>query len=110
MVTPSSRHHLPRLHRRLLCRCLRLPLRRLPCLALVEGGHWQAPTDQNGLIRGMLNVFCSCPMVRLKFFSQPEQRARRTAGGGAVRQTSGTIHSEKSKSKGEPQWRKKLLT
>src|SRR5713226_4644224 len=81
-LTPSSRRHC-RHHRYLLCRRLRLPLR-LPRLALVEEGHWQQPTDQNGLIRGMLNVFCSCPMVRLKFFSQPEQRARRTAGGGAV--------------------------
>jgi hypothetical protein len=63
MVTPSSRrpcHHPPHL----LCRCrrLRLPLGlHLPRLALVEGGHWQPPTDQEGLSRGILDIFCSCP-------------------------------------------------
>jgi hypothetical protein len=50
-------------------------------------------------------------MVRLKFFA-----ATGTTGTGHCRawggtaQTSDTIQSEKSKSKGEPQWRKKLLT
>src|SRR5439155_16719280 len=29
-------------------------------LALVEGGHRQLPTDQKGLSRGILDVFCSC--------------------------------------------------
>ena len=62
MVTPSSHR---RLYRHRLCRRLRLPLRLLPRLALVEAGHRQLPTHQNGLSRGMLNVFCSCPMVPL---------------------------------------------
>jgi len=64
-VTPSSRRRLCRHHRHLLCRRLRLPLRLLPRLALVEGGHRQLPTDQKGLSRGILDVFCPCPMVRL---------------------------------------------
>src|SRR5712692_6366428 len=58
-LTPSSRrlcrHHLP-------CRRLRLPL--LPRLALVGRGYRQQPTDQKGLSRGILDVCCSCPMVR----------------------------------------------
>src|SRR5450755_2065710 len=65
-LTPSSRR-LFRHHRHLLlllCRRLRLPL--LPRLALVEGGHRQLPTDQKGPSRGILDVFCSCPMVRLR--------------------------------------------
>src|SRR5713101_8044209 len=64
MLTPSSRHHLGRHHRHLLCRRLRLPLRLLPRLALVEGGHRQLPSDQRGLRRGILDKFCACPMVR----------------------------------------------
>ena len=44
-LTPSSR------------RRLRLPLRLLLPLALDEGGH--------RLSRGILDVFCSCPMIRL---------------------------------------------
>ncbi len=61
-LTPSSRRHLCRHHRHLLlCRRLRLP----PRLALVEGGHRQLPTDQEGLSRGILDVFCPCPMLRL---------------------------------------------
>src|ERR1019366_8741980 len=65
-LTPSSRrrllrHH--RNHRHFLCRRLRLPLRLLPRRAVVERGHRQ--TDQKGLSRGILDVFCSCPMVRL---------------------------------------------
>jgi len=83
-LTPSSRRRLRRHHRRLLCRRLHLPLRLLPRLALVEGRHRRLPTDHNGLSRGIPDVFCSYPMVRLKFFSQPEQRGRRTAGGGAA--------------------------
>jgi len=65
VLTPSSRR-LCRHHRHLLCRRLRLPLphRLLPRLALVEGGHRQLPTDQTGLIRGILDVFRSCPIVR----------------------------------------------
>src|ERR1035441_1594737 len=67
MLTPSS--HRRRRHRHLRCRRLRrrrrLPLRLLPRLALVEGGHRQLPANQKGLSRGILNVFCSCPMVRL---------------------------------------------
>src|SRR5256886_10213846 len=31
----------------------------------VEGGHRQLPTDQKGLSRGLLDVFCSCPIVRI---------------------------------------------
>src|ERR1019366_11059 len=62
-LTPSSRRRLLRHHRHFLCRRLRLPLRLLPRRAVVEGGHRQ--TDQKGLSRGILDVFCSCPMVRL---------------------------------------------
>jgi hypothetical protein len=65
LAPPSSRRRLCRHHRHLLCRRLRLPLPLLPRLALVEGGHRQLPTDQKGLSRGILDVFCSCPMVRL---------------------------------------------
>src|SRR5438128_5955742 len=64
-LTPSSRRRLRRHHRHFLCRRLRLPLRLLPRLALVEGGHRQLSTDQKGLRRGVLDVFCSCPMLRL---------------------------------------------
>src|SRR5207244_4894583 len=64
-LTPSSRHHLPRLHRHLLCRRLRLPLPLLPRLALVEQEHRQLPSDQKGQSRGTLDVFSSCQMVRL---------------------------------------------
>lgn len=35
--------------------------------ALVEGGHRQVPTDQEGPSQGILDVFRSCPMVRLIF-------------------------------------------
>jgi hypothetical protein len=56
VLTPSSR-----LRRR--------PLPLLPRLALVEGGHRQLPTGQEGLRRGILNVCCSCPMVRLTAFA-----------------------------------------
>ena len=65
-VTRSSRRRSCRHLRHLLSRRLRLPLRLLPRLALVEGGHRQLPTDQEGLSRGILGVFCSCPMVRPK--------------------------------------------
>jgi hypothetical protein len=69
VLTPSSRRRLCRHHRHLLCRRRRLrlplPLRLLPRLALVEGGHRQLPTDQEGLSRRILDAFCSCPMVRL---------------------------------------------
>jgi hypothetical protein len=50
-LTPSSRR-LRRLH---------LPL--LPRRALVEGGDRQLLSDQKGLSRSILDVFCSCPMV-----------------------------------------------
>src|SRR6266566_6091412 len=66
-LTLSSRRLCRHHHRHLLCRRLRLPLR-LPRLALVEGGHRQLPTDQKGLSRGILDVFCPCPMVRLVAF------------------------------------------
>ena len=62
-LTPSSRRRLLRHHRHFLCRRLRLPLRLLPRRAVVERGHRQ--TDQKGLSRGILDVFWSCPMVRL---------------------------------------------
>src|SRR5438034_5613443 len=65
-LTLSSRR-LCRHHRHLLCRRLRLPLC-LARLALVEGGHRQLPTDQKGLSRGILDVFCPRPMVRLVAF------------------------------------------
>jgi hypothetical protein len=42
---PIGRHHCHR-----LCRRLGLTLRLR--LALVEGGHWQLPTDQKGLCPG----------------------------------------------------------
>src|SRR5437870_13593537 len=42
-LTPSSRHHLPRLHRHLLCRRLRLPLPLLPRLSLVDQEHPPLP-------------------------------------------------------------------
>ena len=66
-LTLSSRRRLCRHHRHLLCRRLRLPLHQhlLLRLALVEGGHRQLPTDRKGLTRSILDVFCSCPMVRL---------------------------------------------
>ena len=41
--------------------------------APVEGGHWRLPTDQKGLSRGILDVFCPCPpfpMVRLMPFAK----------------------------------------
>src|ERR1035441_8673143 len=65
LLTPSSHRHFRRHHLHLLCRRPRLPLRLLPLPrpALVEGGHRQ-PTDQKSLSRGILEVFCSCPMVR----------------------------------------------
>jgi hypothetical protein len=63
-LTPSSRRCLCRHHRHLLFRRLRLPLRLLP-LALDEGGH--------PLSRGILDVFCSCPMVRLVLWLPPRQ-------------------------------------
>jgi hypothetical protein len=61
MLTPSTRRRSCRRHRRLLfCGCLRLPLRLLPHLALVEGGHRQTPpTNQKGLRRGILDVLWS---------------------------------------------------
>ncbi len=63
-LTPSS-PRLPRHHPHLLSRRLRLPLRLLPRLALAAGGHRHQLTDQEGLGRSILDVFCSCPMVRL---------------------------------------------
>ena len=69
-LTPSSPRRPCRHHRHLLflCRCLPL-LRLLPRPALVEGGHRQ-PTDQKGLSRGILDVFCSCSMVRFGAFGK----------------------------------------
>src|SRR5664280_1882887 len=58
-LTPSSRRRRRRLHLR------HLRLRLLPRLALVEGEHRQLPANQKGVSRGILDVFCSCPMVRL---------------------------------------------
>jgi hypothetical protein len=61
-LTPSSPR---RFYRHPLCRRLRLPFRLPPSPALVEAGHQQLPTDHKRLSRGILDVFCSCPMVRL---------------------------------------------
>src|SRR6266550_3866178 len=47
--------------RRLLLRPLLLLLRP----ALLERGHRQLPSDQRFLGRGILDVFCACPMLRL---------------------------------------------
>ena len=63
-LTPSSRRRLCRHHRHLLCRRSRLPPRPLLRRALVEGGHRQVPTDQKGVSSGILDIFCSYPMVR----------------------------------------------
>src|SRR5438128_9324515 len=60
-LTPSSRRPLCR---HLLCRRLRLPLHLLR-LALVEGRDRQLPSDQKRPSQCILDVFCSCPMVRL---------------------------------------------
>src|SRR6266705_2337708 len=43
----------------------RLPLHLLLRPALLERGHRQLPSDQRFLGRGILDVFCACPMVRL---------------------------------------------
>src|SRR5205807_1696070 len=64
MVTLSS-------PRRLLLRPLflrRLPLHHLLRPVLPERGHQQLPSDQRFLGRGILDVFCACPMVRLVSF------------------------------------------
>src|SRR5229473_5735257 len=61
-LSPSS-HRRFRRHRHFLSRG-RLPLHLLPRLVLVEGGHRQRTTDQNGRSRGILDGFCSYPMVR----------------------------------------------
>jgi hypothetical protein len=75
-LIPSNRRRLCRHHRHhLLCRRLRLLL--LP-LALVEGVHRQRPTDQKGLSRGILDSFCSCPIVRLVLLG----KRRRSQGSG----------------------------
>jgi Peptidase family S58 len=67
-----------RRHRRPSCP---LPLRLLPRLPPVEREHRRLPPHQNGLSQDMLNVFCSCPMVRLVLFGKrriPTARAERT--------------------------------
>src|SRR5439155_8609043 len=54
--------------RRLLLRPLllrRLPLHLLLRPALLERGHRQLPSDQRFLGRGILDVFCASPMLRL---------------------------------------------
>lgn len=48
--------------RRLFCRHLRRPLR--PRLAPVEGSYRQLPSDPKRLSRDIVDVFCSCLMVR----------------------------------------------
>jgi hypothetical protein len=63
-LTPSS-PRLPRHHPHLRSRRLRPPLRLLRRLALAAGGHRHQLTDQEGLRRSILDVFCSCPMVVL---------------------------------------------
>src|ERR1700736_6144538 len=77
-LTPSSLRRLllcPH-HCHLPCRRLRLPLR-LPRLALVEGGHRQLPSDRKGLRRGILGVFCPCPMVRLVLMESSSRNGAR---------------------------------
>jgi hypothetical protein len=79
-LTPSSRHracrHRHRLRHHLPCRRLRRPL--LPRLALVERGHRQLPSDHKGLGRGILDIFCSCSMVRLAPLWQRSNNGRLT--------------------------------
>jgi len=56
MLTPGSlRHHLPR-----YCHPLR-SRRFLLRMALLERGHPKLPSDQKGVGRGILDVFCSLP-------------------------------------------------
>ena len=68
MLTPSSRRRCLHHHRRPYLSGRPLPLR--PRLALVEGRRRQQPVDQKGLNRGILDVFCSCPIVRLVGFGK----------------------------------------
>src|SRR5438270_336862 len=63
VVTLSSPRLLLLLLRPLFLR--RLPRHLLLRPALLERGHRQLPSDQRFLGRGILDVFCACPMVRL---------------------------------------------
>src|SRR5579859_2622048 len=79
LLTPSSRRRFRRHHRHPFCRRLHLPRRLLPRLALLETGHRQ-PTDQKGLSRGILDVFCSCSMVRLVLLGRMSRKVIEVVG------------------------------
>ena len=51
------------------------PRRLLLRPALPERGHRQLPSDQTSVHRGILDVFCACPMVRLAPFGTSNRRA-----------------------------------
>jgi tRNA-binding protein len=72
-----------------------LPLLLLPRLALVEGGHRQLPTDQEGLSRGILDVFCSCPMVRLVPLGKPRREELFERERGPRESVSNIVNSDK---------------
>ena len=98
MLTPSSHHRFRHDHRRHYCHCPRLPLRRHPRPALDAGRHRQLPTDQKGLNRGILDVFCSCPMLRLTrlqtrvlLMPQPEELLEQQIVGGRARRPAKSI-------------------
>src|SRR5258708_1675233 len=66
MLTRSSRY-LRRHHHHPLLRChlrLSFPLRLPPPLVRLESGHRQWPPDHKGVRRDILNVLCSCSIVR----------------------------------------------
>jgi len=75
-LTPSCRSRPCRHHRHLPCRRLRLPLRLLPRLALVEGVHRQLAADQKGL-SGAFLMYSPRPMVRLGAFGNRSDSGRR---------------------------------
>jgi hypothetical protein len=91
---PRSHHHpLPR-------------LRRLPRRVPAGGRHRLLPANQKHLGRDILDVFCSCLMVRLVALRNRKLRGRRISRGRRAR-ARGTIHSETSKE--NRKWHKKLL-
>ena len=63
-LTPSSlRHHLPRYRYQYQYHLSHPHL--LPRLALLEGGHRQPPRGSRKFLRrGVLDIFCSCSIVR----------------------------------------------
>ncbi len=65
LLTRSSRYF--RRHHHPLLRChlrLSFPLRLPPPLVRLESGHRQWPPDHKGVRRDILNVLCSCSIVR----------------------------------------------